>query len=232
MLRADGPLPMTTSSLKSSRAGYSTSSTARGIRWTSSTNRTSPSSRLVRIAARSAGPLQGRARRRPEPDPDLVGDDAGQRGLAQARRAGNRTWSRASPRRRAPSTSRASCSLIRSLADELREPPGSEGGVELPLLLRRPPGPPRAGRRPRPGRSPSHALQRLAQELLDGPVAVAPDPGQGVAGLLRRQPQGEEGFADLGDRPRRLALAAGPDPVLEVEDDPRRPPSAPPPGPG
>ena len=65
MLLADGPFPMMTSSLKSSSAGYRTSSTLRGIRWTSSTNRTSPSSRFVRIAARSparsrAGPEVGR----------------------------------------------------------------------------------------------------------------------------------------------------------------------------
>ena len=62
--RAVGPLPSTTSRLKSSSAGYRTSSTARGMRWISSTNSTSPSSRFVRIAARSqgrssAGPLVG-----------------------------------------------------------------------------------------------------------------------------------------------------------------------------
>jgi hypothetical protein len=53
--RAPGPLPTTMSSLKSSIAGYRTSSTVRGSRWTSSTNSTSPGCRPVRIAARSPG---------------------------------------------------------------------------------------------------------------------------------------------------------------------------------
>ncbi len=53
--RAVAPLPSTMSSVKSSSAGYSTSSTAFGMRWISSTNSTSPSPRFVRIAARSLG---------------------------------------------------------------------------------------------------------------------------------------------------------------------------------
>ena len=57
-------------------------------RWISSMKRTSPSSRLVRMAARSPA----RSRAGPEvmcrPHAHLVGDDAGQRGLAQAGRAG------------------------------------------------------------------------------------------------------------------------------------------------
>ena len=53
MLDAAGPLPTTMSSWKSSIAGYRISSTARDRRWISSMNSTSPSSSLVRIAARS-----------------------------------------------------------------------------------------------------------------------------------------------------------------------------------
>ncbi len=53
MLRAVGPLPMRMSSLKSSIAGYRISSTARGSRWISSMNSTSPSWRSVSSAARS-----------------------------------------------------------------------------------------------------------------------------------------------------------------------------------
>ncbi len=61
-LRALGPLPIITSSAKSSIAGYRISSTARLRRWISSMNSTSRSSRAVRMAARSparstAGPL-------------------------------------------------------------------------------------------------------------------------------------------------------------------------------
>ena len=60
--RALGPSPITMSSLKSSSAGYRVSSTTRFRRCTSSMKKTSPSPRLVRIAARSplrsiAGPL-------------------------------------------------------------------------------------------------------------------------------------------------------------------------------
>ena len=51
--RAAGPLPSTTSTLKSSMAGYITSSTIRGSRWISSMNNTSPSSNCERMAARS-----------------------------------------------------------------------------------------------------------------------------------------------------------------------------------
>ena len=53
ILDAAGPLPTTMSSWKSSIAGYRISSTARDSRWISSMNNTSPSSSLVRIAARS-----------------------------------------------------------------------------------------------------------------------------------------------------------------------------------
>ena len=62
MAVAPGPLPTMTSTRKSSMAMYSSSSAGRAMRWISSTNSTSPSPRLVSIAARSparsiAGPL-------------------------------------------------------------------------------------------------------------------------------------------------------------------------------
>src|SRR3990170_4239711 len=64
-VRAPGPLPSTTSSAKSSMAGYRISSTTWLSRWISSMNSTSPLPRLVRTAARSparsmAGPEVGR----------------------------------------------------------------------------------------------------------------------------------------------------------------------------
>ena len=88
-MRADGPFPITMSSWKSSIAGIEHLLDRRAAsRCTSSMNSTSPSSRFVRIAARSparssAGPLVGWIRA-----PISVGDDAGQRRLAQPRRAG------------------------------------------------------------------------------------------------------------------------------------------------
>ena len=83
--RAVGPLPNTTSSTKSSNAGYRTSSTGRGIRWISSTNNTSPSSRLVRMAARSLGRSSAGPDVGVEPRGHLGGHDLGQRRLAQPR---------------------------------------------------------------------------------------------------------------------------------------------------
>ena len=53
--RAAAPFPITISITKSSIAGYNTSSTWRFNRWISSTNSTSPSCRLLRIAAISPG---------------------------------------------------------------------------------------------------------------------------------------------------------------------------------
>ena len=50
---APGPLPTTTSTRKSSMARYSISSAGRAMRWISSMNSTSPSTRLDSIAARS-----------------------------------------------------------------------------------------------------------------------------------------------------------------------------------
>ena len=52
---AEGPLPMMMSMAKSSIAGYRISSTARFMRWISSTKRMSFSCRFVRSAARSPG---------------------------------------------------------------------------------------------------------------------------------------------------------------------------------
>ena len=112
--RAVGPLPSTTSRLKSSSAGYSTSSTGRGIRWISSTNSTSPSSRFVRIAARSLG--------RSSAGPDVGWNPAPispatiDASVVLPRPGGpeNSRWSTGSPRARAPSISSASCSFTRS----------------------------------------------------------------------------------------------------------------------
>ena len=50
-------------------------------------NRTSRSSSEVRIAARSPGALDRGPGRVPDVDPELAGDDRGERGLAEARRA-------------------------------------------------------------------------------------------------------------------------------------------------
>ena len=53
-VRACMPLSMTKLTEKSSMAGYSSSSTARGSRWTSSMNITSLAPKLVRMPIRSA----------------------------------------------------------------------------------------------------------------------------------------------------------------------------------
>ena len=112
MLRALGPLPSTTSSLKSSNAGYSTSSTARGIRWISSTNKTSPSSRLVRIAARS--PARSRAGPEVGWNPTRISWATMLARVVLPNPGGplNKLWSTGSPRERAPSINNWSCSLI------------------------------------------------------------------------------------------------------------------------
>src|SRR5215813_11337870 len=81
MVRACRPLSMTKLTVKSSMAGYRSSSTTRGRRWISSTKRMSRSFRLVRMPMRSP-PRSSDGRRH------LVGQDGGQRGLAQAGRPG------------------------------------------------------------------------------------------------------------------------------------------------
>ena len=111
---AVGPLPSTTSSTKSSSAGYRTSSTGLGMRWTSSTKRTSPSSRFVRIAARSlgrsrAGPLVGW-----NPAPIAFATICASVVLPSPGGPLKSRWSTGSPRRRAPSISSWSCSFTRS----------------------------------------------------------------------------------------------------------------------
>ena len=85
---APGPCPITRSMHPSSIAGYSSSSIERLSRWISSMNSTSWDSSAVRIAAMSAlrsmaGPEATRSVRA-----HLDRDDAGQRRLAEARRAG------------------------------------------------------------------------------------------------------------------------------------------------
>ncbi len=101
---APAPLPTTMSSRKSSMAVYRISSTARGIRWISSMNMTSPASRFERIEARSP------ARSSTGPEVDRSSAD-----MALARMAArvvlpspggplSRTWSIGSPRPRAAST--------------------------------------------------------------------------------------------------------------------------------
>ena len=111
--RADGPLPITMSSWKSSIAGYSTSSTGRGRRWISSMNRTSPSSRFVRIDARSparssAGPLVTRSAT-PSSAATIPASDV----LPSPGGPASSRWSTACPRRLAAPSMISRCSLRR-----------------------------------------------------------------------------------------------------------------------
>ena len=177
-VRADGPCPSTTSSWKSSIAGYSTSSTTRLSRWISSMKRTSWGSSAVSTAARSplrssTGPLVTW-----KPTPISVATMPASEVLPSPGGPASSTWSRASPRWRAASRKIESCCLtpscpmkspIRrgrsersssssapmSAAAASRSPPGSPGPVTGAAAGpgRAARGPPRRGRpAPRPGR--------------------------------------------------------------------------------
>ena len=111
MLDAAGPLPTTMSSWKSSIAGYRISSTARERRWISSMKSTSPSSSLVRIAARSP------ARSSAGPDvmcrctPISAATMPASVVLPSPGGPANSRWSTDWPRRRAASSTIDRCSL-------------------------------------------------------------------------------------------------------------------------
>ena len=151
---------------------------ARGRRWISSMNSTSPSSRLVRIAARSparssAGPLVIAQR-----DVELGGDDAGEatscRGPAGRRTAGGR---RAWPRWRAAPSRISRCSFRRGWPTNSSRRRGPERGLLGPLRPGRPPGCSSSSLTSRSPSSPSTAhrrdrqqLERVAQQVLDRAV--------------------------------------------------------------
>ena len=204
--RAVGPLPSTTSRLKSSRAGYRTSSTGRGMRWISSTNSTSPSSRLVRIAARSLGRSSAGPDVGWNPAPISIGDDLGERGLAEARRsAEQQVVDRLAPSPGAVDQQRELL-LDPLLAHELRSVFGrsatsnsrSSGSITAASIRRSSSIP-----------LPSHLLQGLAQQVLHV-AAVALDAGERLAGLGRRQTQRQQRLAHVGEGAvdHDLALAA------------------------
>src|SRR5262245_21371134 len=229
MLRALGPLPSTTSSLKSSSAGYRTSSTGRGIRWISSTNRTSPSSRLVRIAARSPGRSSAGPDVGWNPTPSSFETIPASVVLPSPGGPENRRWSTVSPRAPAPSISNASCSLIRSCptnssirrgrsaASNSRSSSGTSAstirGSSVTSRITLPPS---------VFPNPAHPLQRLAQEVLDRAVAVRRDAGHRLAGLLGRQAEREQRLAHVRERPVDDHDLVAAELVLQVERDPLR----------
>ena len=139
----------------------------------------------------------------------------------------NRTWSTGSPRPGAPSISRPNCSLTVGCPTNSSSHRGPKRGVEVPLLL---------GLLRRDHADQVLALRvalhgRLTVPRSEGPREGAPRPGgrrraRATARASRascgRQAQRQEGLADLGDRPGAPTPRPGAEPVLEVEDDPRR----------
>src|SRR2546422_8380222 len=224
MLRALGPLPITPSSLKSSSAGSSPSSTVRGMRWTSSTNRTSPSSRLVRMAARSparssAGPDVGR-----NPAPISLATIPASVVLPSPGGPESNTWSIGSPRPRAPSISRPSCSLMRgwptnSWSHRGRRATSSDtsSSADASATTRRSSFSPTA----RFTSSPPYRLECLPKEFLHRPLAVRSERRERFARLLAGETEGQQGLAHFGQRARHYRVAARPQTILQVEDDAR-----------
>ena len=134
-VRAPGPLPSTTSSAKSSIAGYRISSTTWRRRWISSMNSTSPLPRAGEDSGEVAGALDGRAGGRPDLRPHLGRHDVGERRLAQARRAVQQdVVDRLGPMLRGVDQDRQVL-LDPILPGELVEPPRADGRLERELLL-------------------------------------------------------------------------------------------------
>src|SRR5918994_6153379 len=206
--RADGPLPITMSSWKSSIAGYSTSSTARGSRWTSSMKSTSPSSRLVRMAARSparssAGPLVTR-RLTPSSAATIPASDV----LPVPGGPAKSRWSTAWPRCFAAPSRISRCSLSRSWPTNSSSrrgrrvvssarPIGSAAGLSSSSLD--------TGDR--------QELQRVAQQVLDRPVVG--ELGEDVAYLVGLVAETRQRGPHLGAARRRRRGGVG---VLERRD--------------
>ena len=128
-MRALGPLPSTMSSWKSSIAGYRISSTARPRRWISSTKSTSPSARLVRMAARSPA----RTRAGPDvirkPAPISLATIPASEVLPSPGGPANSRWS--AGWRPPPGRLQHDLEMLLELglADELGQPPGPEGDL-------------------------------------------------------------------------------------------------------
>src|SRR4030095_10238253 len=63
---------------------------------------------------------------------------------------------------------------------------------------------------------PTHVLERLAKEVLDGGVPVGCEAGHRAARLLLRQPEREQRLADIGERAVDDHDVLGAELVLEV----------------
>ncbi len=85
------------------------------------------------MAARSPGPGQRRARGRAQPHPELVGHDAGQRGLAHPGRAGEEEVVGRLPPLPGRVQQHAQVLLQLGLAHEVGQRPGAEAGLVGPV---------------------------------------------------------------------------------------------------
>ena len=169
-------------------------------RWTSSMNSTSPSSRFVRIAARSparssAGPLVGWMRA-----PISVAMMPGERGLAETGRPANSTWSTAWPRCRGGGQHDLEVLAQARLADELVEAARPQrrllGGLD------------RIGRRAAAARlssrltAPAHrsASRSRRSRSRSSTVAVVGELAERLAHLVGRVAEADERVAHLAAR--------------------------------